>query len=126
MTILVSIFSGFGMWTIPGAHVEALRREFPADTIRHAVDDEETRELIEEAEIAFAAFITPDQLRAARRLQWVHCPAAGVGHLLYPEMVESGVTITNGRPQTGHASRATARPSSGSRPLTCAAARDGR
>ena len=97
MTILVSILSGFKMWTIPGAHVEALRREFPADTILHAIDDEETHELIEEAEIAFAAFITPDQLRAARRLQWVHCPAAGVGHMLYPEMVESGVTITNGR-----------------------------
>jgi phosphoglycerate dehydrogenase-like enzyme len=30
-------------------------------------------------------------------LRWVHCPAAGVGHMLYPEMVESGVTITNGR-----------------------------
>lgn len=97
MTILVSIFSGFRMWTIPGAHVEALRREFPADTILHAVDDEQTRELIEEAEIAFAAFVTPDQLRAARRLRWVHCPAAGVSHMLYPEMVESGVTITNGR-----------------------------
>jgi len=97
VTILVSIFSGFRMWTIPGAHVEGLRREFPADTILHAGDDDQTRELIEEAEIAFAASITPDQLRAARRLQWVHCPAAGVGHMLYPEMVASGVTITNGR-----------------------------
>jgi phosphoglycerate dehydrogenase-like enzyme len=97
VTILVSIFSGFRMWTIPGAHVEALRREFPADTIVHAVDDEETRDLIEEADIAFAAVITPEQLRAGRRLRWVHCPAAGVGHMLYPEMIESGVTITNGR-----------------------------
>ena len=73
MTILVSIFSGFRMWTIPGAHVEALRREFPADTILHGVDDEQTRELIEEAEIAFAASITPDQLRAARRLPVCCC-----------------------------------------------------
>jgi phosphoglycerate dehydrogenase-like enzyme len=97
VTILVSIFSGFRMWTIPGAHVEALRREFPADTIVHAVDDDETRDLIEEADIAFAAVITPEQLRAGRRLRWVHCPAAGVGHMLYPEMIESGVTITNGR-----------------------------
>jgi phosphoglycerate dehydrogenase-like enzyme len=97
VTILVSIVSGFRMWTIPGHHVEALRREFPADTILHAADDDQARELIEEAEIAFAASITPDQLRAARRLHWVHCPAAGIGHLLYPEMVESGVTITNGR-----------------------------
>jgi phosphoglycerate dehydrogenase-like enzyme len=97
VTILVSIHSTFRMWTIPGGHVEALAREFPADTVLHAVDDDQARELIPEAEIAFAAFITPDQLRAARRLQWVHCPAAGVSHMLYPQMVESRVTITNGR-----------------------------
>jgi phosphoglycerate dehydrogenase-like enzyme len=97
VTILVSIYSGFRIWTIPGGHVEALRREFPADTVLHANDDNEARELIPQADIAFAAHVTRDQLRAARRLHWVHCPAAGVGHMLYPEMVGSDVTITNGR-----------------------------
>lgn len=97
MTILVSIHSGFRMWTIPSGHVEALRTTFPADLILHALDDTQARDLIPEADIAFAASITPDQLRAARRLQWVHCPAAGVGHMLYPEMVQSAITITNGR-----------------------------
>ena len=74
-----------------------LRSTFPADTILHALDDTQARELIPEADIAFAASITPDQLGARARLQWVHCPAAGVGHMLYPEMVRSAVTITNGR-----------------------------
>jgi phosphoglycerate dehydrogenase-like enzyme len=97
VTILVTIHSAFRMWTIPSGHVETLRITFPGDTILHARDDLEARELIAEADIAFAASITPDQLRAARRLQWVHCPAAGVGHMLYPEMVQSAVTITNGR-----------------------------
>ena len=97
MTILVTIHSAFRMWSIPSGHVEALRATFPADTILHALDDTQARELIPEADIAFAASITPDQLRAAGRLQWVHCPAAGVGHMLYPEMVQSAVTITNGR-----------------------------
>lgn len=97
MTILVAINSAFRMWCIPAGHVEALRATFPADTILHATDDAQARALIPEADIAFAASITPDQLRAARRLQWVHCPAAGVGHLLYPEMVASAVTLTNGR-----------------------------
>lgn len=97
MTILVSIHSSFRMWTIPAGHVEALRRDLSADTIVHAVDDDQARELIPQADIAFAAAITPEQFRAARRLQWVHCPAAGVGHMLYPEMVQSEITITNGR-----------------------------
>ena len=85
------------MWTIPASQVEALRRDFPADTVLHAIDEDQARELFPQADIAFAAFITPEQLLAARRLQWVHCPAAGVGHMLYPEMVQSGITITNGR-----------------------------
>jgi phosphoglycerate dehydrogenase-like enzyme len=97
VTILVSILSGFRMWTIPSRHVEVLRTTFPADTILHALDDTQARDLIPEADIAFAASITPDQLRAARSLQWVHCPSAGVGHMLYPEMVRSAITITNGR-----------------------------
>jgi phosphoglycerate dehydrogenase-like enzyme len=97
VTILVSIHSSFRMWTIPASQVEALRRDFPADTILHAIDEDRARELFPQADIAFAAFISPEQLLAARRLQWVHCPAAGVGHMLYPEMVQSGITITNGR-----------------------------
>jgi phosphoglycerate dehydrogenase-like enzyme len=97
VTILIAIYSSFRMWTIPASHVERLRGDFPADTILHAQDDDQARGLIPQADIAFAAFVNPDQLRAARRLRWVHCPAAGVGHMLYPEMVQSEVTITNGR-----------------------------
>ena len=100
MTILVTIHSAFRMWRIPSGHVEVLRTTFPADTILHALDDTQTRELIPDADIAFAATITPDQLQVARTLRWVHCPAAGVGHMLYPEMVQSAVTITNGRGTT--------------------------
>jgi phosphoglycerate dehydrogenase-like enzyme len=97
VTILVAIHSRFRNWTIPSGHVEALRTALPADTILHARDDNQARELIPEAAIAFAASITPDQLRAAGRLQWMHCPAAGVSHMLHPEIVQSGITITNGR-----------------------------
>ena len=97
MTILVLIHSAFRMWTIPSGHVDRLRTEFPGDTVLHAADDEEGRRMIPDADIAFSSFVTPDQLGAARRLQWVHCPAAGVAHMLYPAMIERPITITNGR-----------------------------
>lgn len=97
MTILVSIHSVFRMWTIPGEYVEALRRLFPGDTIYHAQSDAEAEEWIPDAEIAFSGHITPGQLASAGRLQWVHSPSAGVGNMLYPEMLARPIAITNGR-----------------------------
>jgi phosphoglycerate dehydrogenase-like enzyme len=97
VTILVLIHSAFRNWTIPASHVDRLRQLFPGDTILHAADDEQGHRLIADAEIAFASNITPEQLRVAVRLQWIHTPAAGVGHMLYPELVERPITITNGR-----------------------------
>lgn len=45
---------------------------------------------------AYAAFGMSRQLfLAARRLRWVHTAAAGVGALLFPEMVASRVVVTN-------------------------------
>jgi phosphoglycerate dehydrogenase-like enzyme len=97
VTILVLIHSPFRNWTIPPAHVAALRATLAADTILHASDDDEGQRMVAEAEIAFASHVTPQQLAAAPRLQWIHSPAAGVSHMLYPEMVARPITITNGR-----------------------------
>lgn len=97
MTILVSIHSVFRMWTIPAEYVDRLRALFPSHTILHARSDAEARRMIEDAEVAFSSQIPPNQLAAARRLRWIHSPAAGVGHMLFPEMVASPVVMTNSR-----------------------------
>ena len=85
------------MWTIPDEFVETLRRRFPDDGIRHARTDAEGEEMIRDAEIAFSGHITPGQLAVAERLQWIHSPAAGVGNMLYPAMLERPIVMTNGR-----------------------------
>ena len=79
MNILVLIHSVFRNWTIPASQVDVLRLAFPDDTFLHAGDDAEGLRMIPEADIAFAANVTPAQLQAARRLQWIHSNAAGVG-----------------------------------------------
>ena len=97
MTILVSIQSAFEMWTIPTPYVDRLRRRFPAHTFLHARNDDEALALYAEAEVVFAGQITRAQLSAAKRLRWLHSPAAGVGGMLFPEMVGSPVVLTNSR-----------------------------
>lgn len=97
MIVLVSIHSPFAMWKIPPEHVEALRREFPRHVFRHAQDDETALGMIGDAEVAFSAQIRPDHLAAAPRLRWIHSPAAGVGSMLFPAMIDSPVVLTNSR-----------------------------
>ena len=97
MTVLVAIYSQFAGWCIPEAQVERLRREFPEHTFVRADSDEEALERIPSAEIVFGPRVTPEQLAAARRLRWIHSPAAGIGNMLFPEMIDSPVPMTNSR-----------------------------
>ena len=97
MNILVLIHSPFEMWNIPPAHVDRLRRDFPQHAFLHARNDEEGVQLIPDADAAFSSQIHREHLAAAARLRWIHSPAAGVGGMLYPQMLASPVELTNSR-----------------------------
>ena len=97
MTILVAIYSPFASWCIPQAQVDWLRHEFPVHTFVRADSDDETLASIGEAEVVFGATVRPDQLAAAHKLRWIHSPAAGIGNMLFPEMIASRVVMTNSR-----------------------------
>ncbi|MGH9408037.1 MAG: D-2-hydroxyacid dehydrogenase [Vicinamibacterales bacterium] len=97
MTVLVAIYSPFDSWCIPEAQVERLRREFPEHRFVRADSDEETLARIPDADVAFSSLINREHFEAARRLRWIHSPAAGVGGMLFPEMVASAIVITNSR-----------------------------
>jgi phosphoglycerate dehydrogenase-like enzyme len=97
VNVLVLIHSPFRMWNIPPGHVERLRAGFPQHRFVHAADDQEGATLIGDVEIAFSSQIHREQLAAAAGLQWIHSPAAGVGGMLYPEMLQRPVVLTNSR-----------------------------
>lgn len=97
MNVLVLIHSPFQMWNIPRPHLDRLVTGFPQHRFLHAADDRKGTELISGAEVAFSSQVYREQLAAASRLRWIHSPAAGVGGMLYPEMLQSPVVITNSR-----------------------------
>ena len=97
MNVLVAVYSPFGSWCIPDASIDWLRHEFPQHAFVRADSDEQTERAITDADIAFSAQIKPPHLAAARQLRWVHSPAAGVGGMLFPEMVDSAIVMTNSR-----------------------------
>jgi phosphoglycerate dehydrogenase-like enzyme len=97
MQIVVAIYSPFRSWCIPAAQVEWLRREFPQHVFVHAPDHEAALAAMPGADVAFSSRITAAHLAAAPRLRWVHSPAAGVGAMLFPEMIARDVVMTNSR-----------------------------
>ncbi len=97
LTVLVAIYSPFAAWNMPARYVDRLRGEFPGDHFLHASTEAEALALVPQADVVFTAELRPAHLAAARRLRWVHSPAAGVGGILFPGMVQSPVVLTNSR-----------------------------
>ena len=95
--ILISIYSDIPTWNIPDAQVERLRREFPQHDFLRAKNPDEMLALIREADVAFSSQIYDNALEASARLRWIHSPAAGIGSMLSPAMVNSAIVLTNSR-----------------------------
>ena len=54
-------------------------------------------EEIVDAEIVVAWSIRPEQIAAAKKLRWIHSPAAAVHQMIFPELVNSEIVLTNAR-----------------------------
>lgn len=96
-TILVAIFSRFPAWNIPVAHVETLRAQFPQHTFLHARGADDALTAIHSADVVLTAYLPRHVLAAAGKLQWIHSPAAGLEGLLWPEIIDAPIVVTNSR-----------------------------
>ena len=97
MNVVVAIYSRVAVWNLPLEYVDRLQREFPQHRVLHARRHADTLALAPEADVMFASNLRPPEIAAARRLRWIHAPVAGVGHLLFPELVSSDIVLTNAR-----------------------------
>ena len=79
--------------------LERAEREGYGDLDFLIADDKDA--ILSGLEDADAAFIAPwdaDMLRAGRKLRWIHAIGGGVRTYLFPEMVESDIPFTCGKP----------------------------
>jgi phosphoglycerate dehydrogenase-like enzyme len=97
MKLLMVVHHQFDLWNVPAWFVERLSQEFPQLQIVQRASYDGAEEDLRDAEILFAISLGPDQLPAAPKLRWIHAPSAAVHHLLFSELVESDVVVTNSR-----------------------------
>ena len=98
MRALVHISWPVKAWCISDTHVATLRDRFPEVEFAHAATLRDAREVIEDADVAFTPFLTPEMVAAAARLRWVHSSASAVEGLLpLADLATRGVVVTNSR-----------------------------
>jgi phosphoglycerate dehydrogenase-like enzyme len=97
MKLLIVVHHRFELWQVPQWFSQRLAQDFPALQIAHRDSYDGIEDDLANAEIIFTISLRPEQLALARNLRWVHAPSAAVHQLLFPELVNSDVIITNSR-----------------------------
>ena len=96
MARIIAVQGATGVQDVPG--LSDLEGEA---VLRFAQSGEGLREALHDAEILLGWNFRAKALREAwahsGRLRWIHWGGAGVDALLFPELAESGVTVTNSR-----------------------------
>jgi len=95
--LLILTYHRLELWIAPPWFAERLRTEFPELDVDQLNSYENVEQDIADVEILFGISIRPEQFLAARKLRWIHSQAAAVHQLMFPELVNSDVIITNAR-----------------------------
>lgn len=95
--LVICIWHQFTLWQPPPAFADGIRRRWPVMKVVHLPTYEHVTEQLPDTDILVGFSIRPEQFVTAKKLKWIHSTAAGVGQLMYPEIRESGVVLTNAR-----------------------------
>src|SRR6266478_1408934 len=95
--LLIATHHRLDLWIAPEWFADRLRKAFPQLEVVRLTTYEGIEKQLADADIAFTFSIRPEQFAEARRLRWIHSPAAAVHQFLFPELVNSDVILTNAR-----------------------------
>src|SRR5437764_2974321 len=97
MKVLVVLYHRFELWNAPSWFTVRLKQDFPQLEIVHLATYDGIETYLPDAEIAITWSLRPEQFKLARKLRWIHSPAAAVHQLMFPELINSDVILTNAR-----------------------------
>jgi len=74
---------------------ETIRKRWPEMCVLHLPNYDHLAKELPDTDIFVGYSLRPQQLKEARKLKWIHSTAAGVAQLMYPELRDSGIMVTN-------------------------------
>ncbi len=76
-------------------HIDRLNQEFPDLQVALCADQSRLAEHLSGAQGIIGRGLTADLISQFPEIRWAHSPGAGVDSFLFPEMIDSDITVTN-------------------------------
>ena len=93
--LVICVRFRFSIWTAPPEMAARIRARWPEMNVVHLPDYDNLDRELADADI-FAGFtLRPEQFALAKKLKWIHSTAAAVTQLMYPELRQSNIEVTN-------------------------------
>jgi phosphoglycerate dehydrogenase-like enzyme len=93
--LTICVWHPFTEWRPPASLADALRSRWPAMRVVHLPDYDRLPQELPDTDIFVGYSLRANQLLGAKKLKWIHSTAAGVAQLMYPELRDSGILVTN-------------------------------
>ena len=93
--LLICINNPFPLWNPPADAAQRMRARFPDLKVVHLPDFTGLEQQLADTDIFMGYKLGANLLALAPELKWIQVTSAGVAHLMYPELRERGVIVTN-------------------------------
>lgn len=91
---LISIFSKYRVWNFPEKYVKQLNQEFSEFKFLQTKNKSQFLELIPDAEILVSFRFKAEDFQKAKNLKWIHYGGAGVGKIIFEDLMKSDMIVT--------------------------------
>src|SRR5580704_133809 len=93
--LVICVWHPFTEWRPKPMMPEAVRKRWPEMGVVHLPNYDRLREELPDTDIFVGYSLRAEQLQNGKKLKWIHSTAAGVAQLMYPELRNSGIVVTN-------------------------------
>ena len=93
--LVICVWHPFTEWRPKPAMAEAIHKRWPEMRVLHLPNYDHLAKELPDADIFVGYSLRPEQLKEAKKLKWIHSTAAGVAQLMYSELRDSGIMVTN-------------------------------
>src|SRR6202521_632696 len=93
--LVICVWHPFTEWRPKTAMAEAIRKQWPEMRVLHLPNHDRLAEELPDTDMFVGYSLRAEQLKDAKKLKWIHSTAAGVAQLMYPELRDSGILVTN-------------------------------
>jgi D-2-hydroxyacid dehydrogenase (NADP+) len=93
--LVICVWHPFTEWRPKPLMAETIRKRWPEMRVLHLPNYDQLPAELPDTDIFVGYSLRAEQLTDAKKLKWIHSTAAGVKQLMYQELRDSGILVTN-------------------------------